>query len=127
VLGSAAGITGAAVASMALPPNVRKALAAEPNRPGSFRDIKHVVMLMQEDRSFDHYFGTMAGVAGLNDPQAIKQANGRSIFYQPDSVNPDGYLLPFHLDTLSTNAQAIPSTSHAFDVQHSALSGGMSR
>ncbi|HEX3812776.1 MAG TPA: alkaline phosphatase family protein [Mycobacteriales bacterium] len=112
---------------MALPPNVRKALAAEPNRPGSFRDIKHVVMLMQEDRSFDHYFGTMAGVAGFNDPQAIKQANGRSIFYQPDSVNPDGYLLPFHLDTLSTNAQAIPSTSHAFDVQHSALSGGMSR
>jgi phospholipase C len=77
VLGSAAGIPGASVASMALPPNVRKALAAEPNRPGSFRDIKHVVMLMQENRSFDHYFGTMAGVAGFNDPHAIKQANGR--------------------------------------------------
>jgi len=124
MLGSAAGVTGAALAASVLPVNVRKALATEPNRPGSLRDIKHVVMLMQENRSFDHYFGTMAGVAGFSDPHAIKLSTGRSVFYQPDSVNPDGYTLPFHLDTRSSSAQAIPSTSHAWDVQHSAWNDG---
>jgi phospholipase C len=79
---------------------------------------------MQENRSFDHYFGTMPGVAGFDDPKAITLSTGRSVFYQPDPVNPDGYLLPFHLDTGSTNAQAIPSTSHAYSVQHSAWNGG---
>ena len=33
----------------------------------SLSDIKHVVILMQENRSFDHYFGTMAGVRGYGD------------------------------------------------------------
>jgi phospholipase C len=28
---------------------------------GSLTDIKHVVLFMQENRAFDHYFGTMAG------------------------------------------------------------------
>ena len=44
-----------AAAAALMPPNVRKALAQEPSQRGSFRDIKHVVMLMQENRSFDHY------------------------------------------------------------------------
>jgi phospholipase C len=44
--------------------------------------------------------------------------------YQPDAVNPAGYALPFHLDTHATNAQKIPSTSHAWQVQHDALNGG---
>jgi phospholipase C len=79
---------------------------------------------MQENRSFDHYFGTLAGVAGFDDPNAITLSTGRSVFYQPDAMNPDGYLLPFHLDTGSTNAQAIPSTSHAYTVQHAAWNGG---
>jgi phospholipase C len=40
------------------------------------RDIKHVVLLMQENRSFDHYFGTMAGVRGFDDPTALKLSTG---------------------------------------------------
>lgn len=124
LLGSAAGVTGAAIASSALPPNLRRALAQTPDRPGSLRDIEHVVILMQENRSFDHYFGTMHGVHGFDDPDAITLPNGKSIFYQPDAENPDGYLLPFHLDTRHTSAQAIPSTSHAWAVQHSAWNGG---
>lgn len=46
------------------------------------------------------------------------------MFYQPDPKNPDGYLLPWHLGTHSTGAQAIPDTSHAWLVQHSAWNGG---
>ena len=97
---------------------------AAPPHQGSIRDIKHVVLLMQENRSFDHYFGTLAGVRGFDDADALKLPNGKSVFYQPDPVNPNGYLLPFHLDTRTTSAQKIPSTSHAWSVQHDAWNGG---
>ncbi len=127
LLGGALALGGAGLASMALPPNVQKALAAQqaaPTRNGKLSDIKHVVILMQENRSFDHYFGTLSGVRGFSDPHILKQSNGRSVLYQPDPSNIDGYLLPYHLNTLNTAAQAIPSTSHAWLVQHSAWNGG---
>src|ERR1700678_2288783 len=114
----------AAAASSLMPPDVRRMLAQRLPAMSSLRDIKHIVMLMQENRSFDHYFGTMAGVRGFDDPQALKLPGGRSVFYQPDDQNPKGYLLPFHLDTHSTSAQKIPSTSHAWAVQHEAWNGG---
>lgn len=114
----------AAFAAEFLPSNVRRAMAAGPAKGGSLRDIKHVVILMQENRSFDHYFGTLPNVRGFSDPTAIKLSTGKPVFYQPDADNPDGYLLPFHLDTKTTSAQAQPSTSHAYTVQHSAWNGG---
>ncbi|QHN05630.1 phospholipase [Granulicella sp. WH15] len=107
-----------------MPANVQRALAQGPPRRGGLQDIKHVVILMQENRSFDHYFGTMAGVRGFDDPHALKQENGLSIFHQPDAVSAEGHLLPFHLDTHSSSAQKIPSTSHAWAVQHEAWNGG---
>jgi phospholipase C len=135
LLSSAAAGAGGVLASSMLPPALAKA-AAEGTRRGSLRDVKHVVIHMQENRSFDHYFGTLAGVAGFGDPNALVQTDptppfnsvqGKSIFYQymptgsAAGENPDGYLLPWHLDTLSTSAQAIPSTSHAWYYQHDAL------
>jgi phospholipase C len=124
LLGSAAGALGGAAAFSLLPPSVRKVAAAGRPRRSSLTDIEHVVLLMQENRSFDHYFGTLSGVRGFDDPAALTLSTGRSVFHQPDRVNPDGYVLPFHLDTLSTSAQAIPSTSHAWSVQHAAWNGG---
>ncbi|MFF7146895.1 alkaline phosphatase family protein [Streptomyces griseoaurantiacus] len=123
LLGSAAGLGGAAALTL-LPPSVQKAVAAGPPKHGSLRDIEHVVLLMQENRSFDHYFGTLSGVRGFHDPRALKLDTGRSVFFQPDTQNPRGYLLPFHLDTHASSAQAIPSTSHAWTVQHEAWNGG---
>jgi phospholipase C len=119
--------TGTAMTSLAatlMPPNIRRALAQQSKRPGSITDIKHVVMLMQENRSFDHYFGTLAGVRGFGDPHAMKTDNGRSVFYQNDPQNPEGYLLPFHLDTQKTSAQKIPSTNHSRKTQHEAWNLG---
>jgi phospholipase C len=107
-----------------MPPNVRRVLA-NPPKIGSLRDVKHVVLLMQENRSFDHYFGTMAGVRGFADPQAMLLPNGKSVFFQPDKKSPGGYLAPFHLDTSTTSAQRIPSTSHAWSVQHESWNGGL--
>src|SRR5665213_4325770 len=118
MLGLTASAAAAAFASTLMPPNLRRALAAEPPRTGSLKDIKHVVLLMQENRSFDHYFGTLAGVRGFDDPNAMLLPNGKSVFYQPDPENPNGYLLPFHLDTRTTSAQKIPSTNHSWGCQH---------
>jgi phospholipase C len=119
-----------------LPANVRKALASGPARgSGKLSDIKHVVILMQENRSFDHYFGTLPGVAGFSDRSAITLPGGQPVWYQPTPVtpppaspaeytNPDGYLLPFRLNTLTTSAQSIPSTSHAWYYQHTSWDNG---
>jgi len=113
-----------AAAAALMPPNVQRMLAAPQPQRGAFRDIKHLVILMQENRSFDHYFGTLAGVRGFDDPDALKLPNGISVFDPAATENPDGYMLPFHLDTHASSAQKIPSTSHAWAVQHEAWNGG---
>jgi phospholipase C len=46
------------------------------------------------------------------------------VFYQPDPAHPQGYLLPFRLDTATTSAQGIPSTDHFWPSQHQAWANG---
>src|SRR5205085_5711211 len=73
-----------AVSAAALPPGVARALALPANRvTGTIRDVEHVVILMQENRSFDHYFGTMRGVRGYGDPRPIKLPSGAPVWDQP--------------------------------------------
>jgi len=76
-------------------------LAAPGPSSGTLDDVEHVVNFMQENRSFDTYFGTLSGVRGFDDPSAVMLSTGRAVFYQPDALNPDGYELAFHLDTAS--------------------------
>src|ERR1700744_4274495 len=103
LLGTSARAAAASLAASFMPANVRRALAQPVHTGHQLSDIKHVVLLMQENRSFDHYFGTMAGVRGFNDPDALRLSTGRSVFHQPDSEHPDGHMLPFHLNTRTTN------------------------
>jgi phospholipase C len=122
--GGAATAAGAALATF-LPASVRRAMAAaDPAAPFNPAQVKHVVLLMQENRSFDHYFGTLSGVRGFGDPHAMKLPSGRSVFAQPDPANPDGYLLPYHLDSTTSAAQAIPSLSHQWQIQHASWNNG---
>jgi phospholipase C len=100
------------------------ATAADALGAHSLNDIDHFVILMQENRSFDHYFGTLRGVRGFDDPKPHMLPTGRSVFYQPDMINPDGYILPFHLDTATTSAQQLHDLSHEWDAQHGALNDG---
>src|SRR5512139_2181520 len=86
-----AGIAGGIAAGSLLPPSVHKAMAM-PVRPGGLKAIEHVVFLMQENRSFDHYFGTLRGVRGFGDRNAIRLPSGASVFSQPDGL---GRVLPF--------------------------------
>lgn len=118
------GLSASLSVSPFIPPHVRKALESSSAPRGSFKDIKHVVLLMQENRSFDHYFGTLSGVRGFDDPDAMKLDSGRSVFHQPDAKHPDGYLLPFHFNTRTTNAQKIPSTSHSWGPLHDSWNHG---
>jgi phospholipase C len=87
-------------------------------------DIDHIIVLMKENRSFDHYFGTLAGVRGFDDAGVMRLPGGRSVFHQPDSAHPDGYLLPFRLDTARTNAQRIPDLNHSWGPQHGCWNRG---
>src|ERR1700760_3967733 len=74
----------AALGLAALPPLIREALAIPAaTRTGTIRDVEHVVILMQENRSFDHYFGTLRGVRGFSDPRPTTLPSGRSVFHQP--------------------------------------------
>ena len=112
--------TAAAMAPMA--EWVRPAMAEA--APSKLSDIDHLVFLMQENRSFDHYFGTLSGVRGFGDPHAIELPQGRPVFYQPDSLTKGGYVLPFHLDTKTTSAQRLYDLSHAWKILHESWNGG---
>jgi phospholipase C len=124
LLQGGAALSAAAALAAYLPESVRQALAAPTTTPFSVSQIKHVVLLMQENRSFDNYYGTLSGVRGFGDPTAILLPNGRSVFYQPAAENPDGYLLPWYMNTQTTSAQAMPDLSHQWQIQHAAWNGG---
>ena len=96
------------------------ATAVNKGQPGTMSDLKHVVILMQENRSFDHYFGTLSGVRGFGDKQALTYQNGHSIFQQPDAARTDGgYLLPYNLTD-----QTDGDLDHSWDGDHQARNGG---
>eukprot|EP01133_Synstelium_polycarpum_P011686 gene11686-13645_t len=63
-----------------LPPSIQRALAINPDPGTTYLDAEHVVFLMQENRSFDHVFGSLKGVRGFNDPRAITLANNYPVW-----------------------------------------------
>jgi phospholipase C len=94
------------------------AAAPGPARAAGLSDIDHLIVLMRENRSFDHYFGTLRGVRGFADPA------GAAVFHQADPEAPDGTILPFRLDTTRTGAQRMPDLEHSWRSQHAAWNGG---
>jgi phospholipase C len=84
----------AGAASAALPASIARALEIPANHAtGTIRDVEHIVFLMQENRSFDHYFGTLRGVRGFGDPRAVRLPSGDPVWKQPNGRE---YVLPFH-------------------------------
>ncbi|KAH8549452.1 phosphoesterase family-domain-containing protein [Umbelopsis sp. PMI_123] len=89
--------------------------------------IKHFVYFMQENRAFDHYYGTMAGVRGFNDPNVGIQEDGNSLYYQPYAFSPDKkngtrYLLPFQFT--GNRAGCTVGGSNGWVPNHLALNNG---
>ncbi|MFF6995864.1 phosphocholine-specific phospholipase C [Streptomyces sp. NPDC008313] len=88
VLGTLAG--GAALSF--LPPSLHEVMAA-PMPRGGLRAVEHVIVLMQENRSFDNYFGTLKGVRGFGDRTPLRLPSGADVFRQPRPGG--GEVLPF--------------------------------
>ena len=102
------------------------AAAVRGGHSGTMGDLKHVVILMQENRSFDHYYGTLRGVRGFSDKQILKYQDGTTIFEQPDKTRTDlGYLLPFHMDSKKVDAQNAGDLDHSWVGDHSARNNGL--
>src|ERR1700744_3978564 len=98
--------------------SIEKALALSANvRTGTIEDVQHIVFMMQENRSFDHYFGTLRGVRGYGDNRTINLSNGSPVWYQP---NGSGYLLPFHPGAPNLGLQFIEDLPHDWTTTHGA-------
>ncbi len=115
--------TGAAAA--AFPASIAKALSIPANnRTGTIEDVEHIVFMMQENRSFDHYFGTLRGVRGYGDPRTIKLPTGKAVWYQPNTDSPDGYTLPFHPGAPNLGLQFVQDLPHDWTTTHAAWNQG---
>jgi phospholipase C len=123
-------------ASLALHPAIARAQAIPAHvRKGDITDVEHVVILMQENRSFDHYFGAMNGVRGFGDPLVIPSTGemgaGSTCWLQPKpgQVSPEACIAPFALKTGETFAHMrIEGTPHVWaDAQFAWDDGRMSR
>ena len=136
-LRKAAGSIGAATAFSAFSPALRQAMALEPRRvTGTIQDVDHIVVLTQENRSFDHYFGAMRGVRGFADRFAVPMAapDGAApgtVWRQPRAQHPApaSVVLPFHLDTQQNFAlMRAEGTPHSWqDAQQAWDHGRLSR
>src|SRR5246127_237144 len=112
-----------AAATAAFPQSIEPALAIPAHlRTGTIEDVEHIVFLMQENRAFDHYFGTLRGVRGYGDPRAVKLPNGDPVWKQPTSSG--GYVMPFHPGAPSLGLQFLEDLAHDWDTTHNALNGG---
>ncbi|MBC3873824.1 phosphocholine-specific phospholipase C [Undibacterium flavidum] len=87
---------GATAALSALPTSIANAFTIAPEgSSNSIQDVKHVVIFMQENRSFDHYFGCLKGVRGFGDPRPILTRGGKPVWQQPTEYG--RFQLPFPL------------------------------
>jgi phospholipase C len=107
----------------AFPSSIARALAIPAHhRTGTIEDIEHIVVLMQENRAFDHYFGTLRGVRGYGDPRAVNLPSGDPVWYQPATSG--GYVLPFHPGAPDLGLQFIQDLAHDWTTTHAAWDEG---
>ena len=109
------------LASM-LPLSIARALEIPAHRrKGTIEDVEHIVVLMQENRSFDHYFGALKGVRGFGDPRPVNLTSGKTVWYQPDGA---GYVLPFRPTAPDLGLQFLEDLAHDWTSTHAAWNGG---
>ncbi|MFZ5795477.1 MAG: phosphocholine-specific phospholipase C [Pseudomonadota bacterium] len=125
-------MAGGGAAAGGMFPSIARALAIPANRrTGTVMDVEHVVILTQENRAFDHYFGAMPGVRGFGDRFAIPvpdlgERRGATVFVQPsEHAGPPDWIAPFHLDTKRDFRLMRPlGTPHGFPDSQAAWDNG---
>lgn len=115
-------LSGAAGWSGMIPESISRALAIDPEPGSTYLDAEHVVILMQENRSFDHCFGTLQGVRGFNDPRRINLPDGNPVWLQSNSKGETS--VPFRLDIHGTKATWMGDTPHSRSSQVDAYNDG---
>lgn len=106
-------LAGATTAFSALSASIDRAAALPANhRSGSIEDVEHIVVLMQENRSFDHYFGTLRGVRGFGDPHPVRLDDGRSVWHQRKGDGTE--VLPFHPEADDLGMQFLEGLPHGW-------------
>lgn len=105
-----------------IPASIQKALAIDPEAGTTYLDAEHIVILMQENRSFDHAYGSLRGVRGFNDPRAIDLPNKRPVWLQTNDKG-ETYA-PFRLNLKDTKATWMNSLPHSWGDQVDAFNGG---
>jgi phospholipase C len=111
-----------AAGGAAIPASIRKAFAIDPTPGSTYLDAEHVVILMQENRSFDHCYGMLQGVRGFNDPRAVRLPNGNPVWLQSTRAG-DTYA-PFRLNIKDTKSTWMSSLPHSWTDQVDALNRG---
>ncbi|OQZ87972.1 phospholipase [Mycobacterium alsense] len=105
-------------------PVIEKAYGVGPCS-GHLSDIEHFVLLMQENRSFDHYFGTLSGTDGFNTPSPAFQQKGWNPMTQ--ALDPNGVTIPYRFDTTRgplLDGECVNDPGHDWITMHGAWNGG---
>lgn len=118
----AALLSGGAGLAGVLPTSIQRALAIDPAAGSTYLDAEHVVLLMQENRSFDHTLGTLKGVRGFNDPRAITLPNKDLVWLQSNAAG-ETYA-PFRLDIKDSKVTWMSSLPHSWENQVDARNNG---
>lgn len=105
-----------------LPASIQKAFSINPDPGSTYLDAEHIVILMQENRSFDHTYGTLRGVRGFNDPHAIKLPNKNPVWLQTNEAG-ETYA-PFRLNIKDTKITWMGSLPHGWTNQVDATNNG---
>lgn len=115
-------LSGASAMLQSLPASIQKAFAINPDIGSDFYDAEHIVFLMQENRSFDHTFGTLQGVRGFRDPRAIKLPDDNLVWMQTNQKG-ETYM-PFAYDLFDSKITWMGSLPHGWPDQVDARNGG---
>ncbi|WP_030440383.1 phosphocholine-specific phospholipase C [Actinoplanes subtropicus] len=112
------GLAAGATAMTALTPSIARAAAIPADRrTGTIADVEHIVVLMQENRSFDHYFGSLRGVRGFGDRAPVTKPDGESVWHQNG-------VLPFRPDIDDLGLAFLEDLPHGWNDGHAAFNGG---
>ena len=115
-------IAGGAAATSLLSTSIARAAEIPAyHRTGTLADVEHIVVLIQENRSFDHYFGTLRGVRGFGDPRPVTLPSGKPVWYQSDGAKD---VLPFRPDADNLGLQFIQDLPHGWNDTHAAVNQG---
>lgn len=105
--------------------SINRALAIPAERQsGTLEDVEHIVVLMQENRSFDHYFGHLSGVRGVADRHPVRSPDGTPVWSQWRKKPEEGRIMPFQLRTHVSSAQCVLDLDHNWQPTHAAINAG---